>query len=335
MAGSRPRLSVAVRTQGIRPDLLDEALTSLAAQTVDDFEVLLAVQADGDAVDRVRASVRRFAPGFAGRVDVFAVPPGSRAAPLNAALDRASGDLLAFLDDDDVVTATWAEASLGGAEAAPGRMVRSITADQPVRRLRAERPPFFEPTGPVVVPDHRKRFDLVAHLEQNRTPICAYAVPLRALREAGVRFDESLSVMEDWHFLVHAALRLGVHDTGEVTAVYRRWDDHEATWHSIDHDRWRADRRRIWQSFNDVPLMLPPGSADRLRSLLARANRPTEPPPPAPASKPEGARDDRELQRLRRERDRARARVEAIEASTSWRITAPVRRLLDYLRGKR
>ena len=336
-----PRLTVAVRTQGRRPDLLEEALLSLAAQTVEDLEVLVAVHTgDAAAVDGTRAIVNAFAGAFAARVQVFGVEGGTRSRPLNEALDRATGDLLAFLDDDDVVTAHWAEVFLTGAESAPGSVIRSVTADQPVRRLRGDRPPHFEPTGPVIVPEHRRAFDLVEHLEQNRTPICAFAVPLDAVRRRRLRFDENVPVMEDWQFLVHAILQLGVHDTGEVTAVYRRWDDHEATWHAIDRADWSRSRRAIWESFDAVPLVLPEGSAQRLRSLLSRSREPEASPaaPAPPAETPDTSTTmrevERELGRVRKERDRALARVRAIEASTSWRITGPVRRLLDRLRRR-
>jgi hypothetical protein len=48
----------------------------------------------------------------------------------------------------------------------------------------------------------------------------------------------------------------------------------------------------------------------------------------------EPAPDATDFEALRREAEAARARVAAIEASTSWRLTAPFRRMLDLARGR-
>lgn len=339
-AGRADRLSVVVRTQGKRPDLLDEALACLAAQSVEALEVLLVVHDDDpDIVSEVERRVDRFAPPFSARVSVISVTPGKRGKPLNAGLDAATGTHVAFLDDDDVVTGNWAEVFLSAAADAPGRVIRSVTADQRVRRIRGTRAPYFEPIGPIEITTGRTRFDLLEHFDQNRTPICAYAVPLAAIRALGIRFDEDLDVMEDWLFLVQAGLACGIVDTGEVTAIYRRWDDEEATWHQVDEATWKGARRRVWEILDASPLLMPPGSIGSIRELRNRVKAASR------RSREDAARIE-ELERTIREhaerirdveseRDRALRRLRAVESSTSWRLTAPIRRLLDALRGRR
>ena len=100
-----------MRTQGKRASHLRDALTCLAAQTVDSFEVLLMVHSDDaePALGEVRALVEDFEPAFASRVSVVHVSGGRRARPLNVALERLKAEYVAFLDDDDLVMADWVE----------------------------------------------------------------------------------------------------------------------------------------------------------------------------------------------------------------------------------
>ncbi|MCZ7527351.1 MAG: class I SAM-dependent methyltransferase [Acidimicrobiia bacterium] len=81
-----PFLTVVVRTQGSRPESLLETLVCLAAQTVDDLEVLLCVHSSHPEVaGRVRSLVAGFARDFTERVEVLEVeggpgPPAQRGA---------------------------------------------------------------------------------------------------------------------------------------------------------------------------------------------------------------------------------------------------------------
>ena len=49
-------------------------------------------------------------------------------------------------------------------------------------------------------------FDLALHFRQNHSPICSFAIPRTIYRDLGLRFDESLVVIEDWHFFMRAAM---------------------------------------------------------------------------------------------------------------------------------
>ena len=94
---SSPLVSVIVRTRD-RPALLAEALASLRAQTLRDFETI--VVADGG--ERPPAELLAPAPGEGGLTLVHRAPPHGRARALNAGLDAARGRFVAYLDDDDL-----------------------------------------------------------------------------------------------------------------------------------------------------------------------------------------------------------------------------------------
>jgi glycosyltransferase involved in cell wall biosynthesis len=254
-----PFLSAVVRTQGRRPGALGEALASLAAQEDDDFEVIVVVHApDGSTVDDVRHHVETSARPGACRI--VSVTSGGRGAPLNAGADAAHGRYVAFLDDDDLALPGWVGAYRRGAEAAPGRVVRTVTLEQPCE-ARADEDSPAAPLGPPVSV-YARTFDHLQHLHHNETPICAVALPLDELRAAGLRFDEALPVLEDWDLLLRAASRLGVVSIDEETAIYRKVG-RGGSRDLHDDEVWDSTRRLVLSRLDAEPLVLPPGSVAR------------------------------------------------------------------------
>jgi len=99
-------VSVVVATRN-RAASLREALASLAAQSLPDgvcLEIVVADNGSTDDTQRVVADVQRDGP-WPLRV-VYQPTPGKPYA-LNAALEQAEGEILAFFDDDQVAAADW------------------------------------------------------------------------------------------------------------------------------------------------------------------------------------------------------------------------------------
>ncbi|MEX0790798.1 MAG: methyltransferase domain-containing protein [Actinomycetota bacterium] len=339
-----PFLSVIVRTTGRRLQTLTEALTCLAAQTVNDFDVKLMVHTSGGVDPRVTAIVDSFHATFSSQVEVISVKDGGRSRPLNVGLERSTGRYLAFLDDDDLVTGDWVERFQKGAQASPGTIVRSITLNQSIHRSDLPGTAYEVRSG--LQNCYAPTFDLGMHLFTNQSPICSFAVPRSALNAFNLRFDESLPVTEDWEFLLRTAQITGVSDTGEVTSIYRRWVSNDSSTSVVDGSVWEGVRRSILHRFDQAPILLPAQSASKLAAYAAAHARTAEVTRELMDQRAEIDRLGIALQQAEASRgfalehaeelesrlEEAQSNIRAIEESRSMRVTLPIRRLLHYAR---
>lgn len=317
-ASDAPFLSVVVRTLGTRQDTLVDTLCCLAAQTDLDFEVVLVLHGSGRQAD-VEELVATFEGNLAQRVRLVTCDGGGRGRPSNAGLRAAAGRYVAFLDDDDLVTADWVANFHDGARAQSGQVIRCWAAEQGRRRGAPGELAAHTATG-ALAPVYAAEFDLIRHLRQNETPFHCFAFP-RALLDLGFSFDENLTVCEDWQFLVRAASWCGVHDTERMTCVYNKWAA-DASAHAVSAEEWGVMRSFVHVALDERPLLLPPGSVRALDAAAARSEE-----------------DQRELERLRQriaaleteleEHKRvslnAHQAIDELKQSTSWRVSSPIR----------
>jgi len=91
-----PRVSVVIDTYN-HESFIEQAVVSAIEQDfpADDFEILVV---DDGSTDRTAEIVRKFAP----RVQLLQKPNGGQASAMNLGFAQAKGDLIAFLDGDDV-----------------------------------------------------------------------------------------------------------------------------------------------------------------------------------------------------------------------------------------
>ncbi len=268
-------LSVVMRTQGTRPQCLEEALLCLAGQTVRSFEVVLAAhRLTTEARATVDDVVAAQPEWLRERIRVLPVDRAGRSAPLNDGFADARGRYVAMLDDDDLVLAHWVETFRDLAEPSPGTTLRAAAMQQQVEAADDQGRMWPRAVAPLLMP-WALRFHLVDHLAANQTPNMAVAFP-RSVVIDGLRFDEELSTTEDWDFLVRAAVRTGVADSPEPTSIYRWWVDGGSSRHEHADDDWDRNHDAVVAGFDALGITLPPGSVPRLHEQQVAHRREVE-----------------------------------------------------------
>jgi hypothetical protein len=190
-------------------------------------------------------------------------------------------------------------------------------------------------------------YDTIDHLWANHTPFMSIAFPVEVFHDLEMRFDETLSTTEDWDLTARAAMICGVASVPEVTSVYRWWTNGESSRSVHSQDEWVLNHNRIIRKLDSMPLLLPTGTASRIKEMHEEL---------------EGQRG--RIKELEAQRDRLThrswvltgqlvaadlvvadlepspnfdefvyQRVATLLTSTSWRLTRPVRVLVSLLRG--
>lgn len=329
-----PLVSVIIRSMD-RPSLT-EALDSLALQTYPNIEVL---------VVNARGGLHRDPGSHCGRYPLRLVnqdgAPLHRCHAANAGLAAAHGAWLIFLDDDDTFDPDHLHHLVAAVRAQPGL----VAAYAGVRVVDAT----GQQLGGFNFPFEPQRLWVA-----NYIPIHALLFSRQAVEQAGLRFDPSLDVYEDWDFWmqlqscgrfqhvdrVSATYRL-TGSSGVVTnpdhdliarsreKFYAKWLQHwrpaevaEAFRHQeqrwIDLDQ-RRDREWHQQAEQIAALQ---STVEQLQASLAEMDRQRI-----------VAQDlARQNQALLLEKEGA---LQAVLNSTFWRLTAPLRHLLTRVRGGR
>ena len=263
-------LTVVIRTQGKRVPQLGDALLSLAGQSLQDFDVLIVLHApQPDHAAAVQELVDSYPESFRSRLRIIRCPPGSRAAPLNAAIPHLTGRYIVFLDDDDFVFGHYVETFKKLADSNLGRIVRAVcvlqnTAWQGTSALGPHPNPmsWFETPYP-------SNYNIFDHLTDNKTPFMSAAFPISVFRDLKLRFDEDITTAEDWDFTIRAAQLCGVACSPSITAVYRWWTDASPS-SRAEHsrDEWHANRMKIISKIGSAPFLLPAGEILRVADQL-------------------------------------------------------------------
>jgi LmbE family N-acetylglucosaminyl deacetylase/glycosyltransferase involved in cell wall biosynthesis len=215
-----PKISVVVRTKD-RPALLQEALASLAEGAYRRAEVVL-VNDGGDTSARPEVPAEYPLPVV--RVDL--PETRGRAAAAQAGVEAASGDFVAFLDDDDLAAPEHL-ATLAGLVSAAGVRIAYTDAAVGVYELDARKGgKGGQGEAGWVCRERRlpysRDFDPDVLLVDNYIPFNTLLIERRLFAEVGP-FDLALPFFEDWDLLIRLAARVPFHHLARVTCEYRHF----------------------------------------------------------------------------------------------------------------
>lgn len=211
-----PVVSVIIPTFN-RPDFLRRALTSLTAQTFQDFEVLVV----NDAGVPLEGVLEAFAPSL----DITYVRHGvnrDRAAARNTAVVIARGRYIAYLDDDDSFRPEHLQ-TLVDALADGQHKVAYSDATWILEEPTAN---GYDPVRPIM--DRSMAFDRDRLMVGNYIPILSVMHERACLDEVG-GFDDQLGTHEDWDLFIRLAVRYPFLHVPKVTAAISWREDGSST----------------------------------------------------------------------------------------------------------
>lgn len=324
----RPFLSVVIRTVGRRISTLRESLLSLSAQTCQDFEVVIAGHnLDVERQVAVEGLIEELLADLRGRTRLLKVQGGGRAAPLNAGFLAAKGRYVAAFDDDDLLFGDWVETFHKLAASHPGQLLRATAIAQDWDRVKQGETNASRAISGMraIYPEY---FELLAHIVENRTPLHSIAFPRVLFSDLGYRFDATLSTAEDWDLIIRVAQLCGVACARNITAIYRLWKDGDNSMSAHDQFEWKSNYIKTLRKIDDAPLLLPPGSAIKLRRIyldLERLQGKVDFDPDSEVTTDVQFDDSRRLEELR-------DRYHELVNSRSWQITAPLRAVARVVR---
>jgi glycosyltransferase involved in cell wall biosynthesis len=224
-----PFISVIVATRN-RAALLAQTLDALTGQhwPADRFEVIVA---DNASTDDTPAVVDRVAAGAAARVTYLYVAEPGKSFAVNAALQRARGELLALTDDDVLPGPEW----LDRIAAAFSDPAVDFVAGRILPRWEAPPPSWLSPAlhGVLAVPDNgleRLTMDLerpqLMPVGANMAVRASVMQRLGGLRTDLGKLEGTLRTGED-HELFLRMLHAGCRGVYEPAALVRHWVSQE------------------------------------------------------------------------------------------------------------
>lgn len=207
---STPVVSVIIPTFN-RPAFLEEAVQSVLAQTVSDYEIVIIDNGSEDRFQMRIQDLRR----FGAQISTYRFPSNRRVSVArNFGLEKATGDYILFLDDDDLLHPQMLEANLSVFANNPGADIVTclsnafIDCSSPEHSLHVDRrervADLLKVTYPLNHPDYtqleRIPFSALLHFT-----LIINSVLVKQSCIKNIRFPADLTVGEDTYFWLELA----------------------------------------------------------------------------------------------------------------------------------
>jgi len=181
-----PLVSVIMPTHN-RAALLPHAIASVQSQTYPHWELVIIDDASSDSTPALLSTVDD------PRIRPIRIPHAGNCAARNAGLDAATGEIVAYLDDDNTMHPAWLRSVVWALEQRPDINVLygAYVVDDTSR---------LNHTGSGGLPAlHLRPYDRQTLLRENLTDMSALA---HRANLPGAHFDETLTEMADWDLLL-------------------------------------------------------------------------------------------------------------------------------------
>jgi GT2 family glycosyltransferase len=223
-----PLVSIVTRTHGPNTQILAEAILSVCNQTYQNIEHLIIEDRTNfaeDLTENLRAA-------YAKNIRYIKSEGHGRSAAGNTGLDRARGQFMMFLDNDDLLLADHVEILVRG-------LMANATAPA-AYALAWEIPTFYDQSGryregtPVSVYSHATPFSRKKLRKINFLPIQCVLFR-RELYETFGGFDMEIDHLEDWNLWCRYSSAGDFHYVPKTTSLYRVPGDYN----------FRSERTRV------------------------------------------------------------------------------------------
>lgn len=230
-----PLVSIVTRTHGPNTQILAEAILSVCNQTYQNIEHLIIEDRTNFAADlteNLRAAYNK-------NIRYIKSEGHGRSAAGNTGLDRARGQFMMFLDNDDLLLADHVELLVRG--------LMANTAAPAAYALAWEIPTFYDQSGryregtPLSVPSHATPFSVKKLRKINFLPIQSVLFR-RELYETFGGFDMEIDHLEDWNLWCRYSSAGAFHYVPKTTSLYRVPGDYN----------FRSERTRVMLAAEDA-----------------------------------------------------------------------------------
>lgn len=262
MMQSRPKISILLPVYETEKSMLIEVLDSVAAQVYEDWE--LCVTDDASKTPHVRILLEEFRSRFPGKVKLyFREENGHISMSSNDALQLATGELLALLDHDDLLTPHALFEVAKAAQKHPSAVFFYSNEDK-INSLGQRFDPTYKSAWS---PEQFRSFMYVGHLSVYRTEAVQRAGGFRAGFEGAQDFDLALRVLREGDEIVH------------IPEVLYHWRTHPGSVAMNIHAKpyaFKAGKKAVLEAavrdgFKDVEVLMPrPGIYDTVVNTTDR-----------------------------------------------------------------
>ena len=182
--------------------LIKESIESILAQTYIHFEIIIVDDGSTDATEQIISNFND------ARIKYFKKKHSGVSATRNHGIKISSGDLVCFLDSDDILLRNHFEV-----------LLKYISLHDEELIYRTKYKSYPEDHNSEMISFNSEKENRILFALRNLTAIHTYCFPANIVKT--IKFDERFHYFEDASFIVRALFRCKLNQINETTVVYR------------------------------------------------------------------------------------------------------------------